>query len=263
MSFPLGLSSYTFPWAVGVESFLPVKRYDIPDLIQKTVAAGLHRLQICDNIAFDTLPLPHQLPAEFQLEIGTRRLTQENLLLYLSFCESMGSPFLRVVIDDVDYHPTEDEVIEVIREVLPHFKKANVILALENHDRFSVASLVRIIHQTDRDWVGICLDTANSFGAAEGVKEVVEALAPYTVNFHCKDFVIKRLPHKMGFTIEGCPTGTGMLNVPWVLQTLRKYNRCLSMTLEVWSSPEANLEATLSKEQAWVEQSIHYLKQQI
>jgi 3-oxoisoapionate decarboxylase len=259
--FPLGLSSYTFPWAVGVKGFLPKIRYDISTLIDKTIESGLNHLQICDNISFDTLPQASQLPVGFQIEIGMRGLTPENLKRHLRYCEAFSSPFLRVVIDDTDYHPSEAEVLAVIRGSLPTLKSKQVILAIENHDRFPVASLRRIVEHTDPEWVGICLDSANSLGAAEGLKEVVETLAPYTVNFHCKDFTIKRLPHLMGFTVEGCVAGTGQLDIPWVLAQLSRYNRCRSMTLELWSSPAETLEATLEKEQIWAEDSIKYLKQ--
>lgn len=64
------------------------------------------------------------------------------------------------------------------------------------------------------DWVGICLDTVNSLGAAEGIGVVVETLGPSVVNLHLKDFVVLRAAHMMGFSIEGRPAGRGQLDVP-------------------------------------------------
>ena len=252
----LGIGSYTFTWAVGVAGFMPEQPFSVEQLLDEALRLGVKRVQFCDN-----LPL---LTADFKsnvaIEIGMRGLTAVNLLNYLEVCKRFHSPFLRVVIDEAGYHPSEQEVITVIQLVIEEFKQAKVILALENHDRFTVASLVRIIQQTDPQWVGICLDTANSLGAGEGVEEVVKGLAPYTVNLHVKDFTIKRAWHNMGFVVEGCPAGKGMLNVPWVLEQLRPYHRCISATLEIWSNPETTIEATIRKEAAWANESISYLK---
>jgi len=256
----LGLSSYTYPWAVGISGFMPEKPMNIPELIQKVKAFGLNRLQICDNISFETLPEPEDLPKNFQMEIGTRRLEKANLLKHLAICKKYNSTFLRVVIDDSDFHPSENQVIDIIRSVIHDFKDANIILAIENHDRFTVETLVNIITKTDKDFVGICLDTANSLGAGEGIKEVVKGLAPYTINLHVKDFKISRLSHKMGFLVDGCPTGEGMLNIPYVLQELEKYKRCISATLEVWSSPTSLIEETIKIEEKWASNSIKYVQ---
>ena len=256
----LGLSSYTYPWAVGISGFMPEKPMNIPELIQKANSFGLNRLQICDNISFETLPHLEDLPKGFQMEIGTRRLEKTNLLKYLAICKKYNSPFLRIVIDDADFHPSENEVIDIIHSVIHNFKEANIILAIENHDRFTVQSLVNIISKTDKNYVGICLDTANSLGAGEGINEVVKGLAPYTVNLHIKDFTINRLSHKMGFLVEGYMAGKGMLDIPFILSELAKYNRCVSATLEVWSNLESTIEQTIEKEEKWVIESIKYLQ---
>lgn len=252
----LGIGSYTFTWAVGVEGFMPNHPFSVEQLLHKACQLGVKRVQFCDNLPL----LNAHFQTDVEIEVGTRGLTATHLLNYLEVCQRFHSPFLRVVIDDAGYHPSEQEVIAVIKSVIEDFKQANVILAIENHDRFTVASLVRIIQQTDPQWVGICLDTANSLGAGEGIEEVVKGLAPYTVNLHVKDFIIKRAWHNMGFVVEGCPAGQGMLNVPWVLEQLRPYQRCISATLEIWSNPETTIEATIEKEANWANESISYLK---
>lgn len=252
----LGIGTYTFAWTIGVAGFMPKQPLSVGQLLDTAHQLGVKRVQFCDN-----LPLLNvDFKTDLTIEVGTRGLTEANLLNYLEVCRRFHSPFLRVVIDDLGYHPSEKEVIAVIQTVIEDFKKANVILAIENHDRFTVASLVRIIQETDPKWVGICLDTANSLGAGEGIREVVMALAPYTVNLHIKDFTIKRVWHNMGFVVEGCPAGKGMLDIPWIVEQLRPYNRCISATLEIWSNPETTIEATVEKEANWAKESISYLK---
>lgn len=237
------------------------------DLLQYAACKKIGYVQFGDN-----LPLHHLTENEknqlqetaaalrVNIEVGTRRLTKEHVLQYLLIAKCLKSPFLRVVIDDEGYHPCEEEVMREIKQLLPYLQEANVVLAIENHDRFPAKSLEQIIRRTDEKWVGICLDTANSLGAAEGHKEVLRVLAPYTVNLHIKDITIQRLPHKMGFRVEGCAAGRGLLNIPEIISTLKPYSRCNTATLEVWSVPEASIEDTLKKERAWVEESINYLK---
>ncbi len=263
----LGISSYSYPWAVGVAGFMPPHPLQALDLLHKAQQNKVKSLQFGDNLPLHLLSnaeletlKEHAQQTKIALEVGTRRLTPTQLDYYLPIAQSLCSPFLRVVIDDADYHPGEEEVLEIIQEVVGDFREAGIVLALENHDRFPVGVLKRIIESTDPQWVGICLDTANSLGAGEGIREVVTVLAPYTVNLHVKDFTVRRVSHKMGFVVEGCAAGAGMLDIPWILEQLRPYNRCLSATLEVWSDPKETIELTMEQENAWVEQSLHYLK---
>lgn len=263
----LGLSSYTYPWAVGLAGYPPAQPLGVLDMLEATRRAGVGYLQIGDNLPLHEQPeaVLDRLAAEARaatigLEVGTRRLEPAHLRRYLALAQRFGSPFLRVVIDDADFHPTEREVIGIILGILSEFQAAGIILALENHDRFPARSLERIIQQTDPEWVGICLDTANSLGAGEGIGEVVRVLAPYTVNLHIKDFRIARLGHKMGFTVEGCPAGRGMLDVPELLAAIGRTSRCRTATLEIWSNPAATVAQSIEKEASWADESIHYLR---
>lgn len=237
------------------------------DLLQKAQQYDINIIQVGDNVPLCQLP-PQECLAFFsaaksiqiQLEIGTRRLTTEHLEPYLHLAHTAGSRFLRVVMDDVDYHPEAEEVIKILNYLLPLAKELNIIIAIENHDRFPALLLKNIIQATDEYYVGICLDTSNSLGADEGVKEVVSVLKDYTVNLHIKDYQISRLPHKMGFLVEGRPAGAGMLDIKWIIETLHTNSRCETATLEIWSSPLETLEKTVHQEQEWAAQSINYLK---
>ena len=108
-------------------------------------------------------------------------------------------------------NPPPDDLIALLRNAGPALAAANVTLALENHDRFPAATLRGIIESAAIPHAGICLDTANSLGAGEGLSAVTETLAPLTVNLHVKDVRISRLPHMMGFVVEGRPLGAGQL----------------------------------------------------
>jgi sugar phosphate isomerase/epimerase len=138
-----------------------------------------------------------------------------------------------------------------------------VKLALENHDRFTCRVLEQIIQETDPEWVGICLDTVNSFGALEGPEVVVSTLARYTLNLHLKDFVVRRVPNQLGFVVRGCPVGEGRLDVPWVLGQLREAGRDVNAIIELWTSLEDGAEDAWAVEEAWAEASVRYARRWI
>lgn len=238
------------------------------DLLQYAASKNIYHVQFGDNMPlhlFSDKDLRELKETKdflgIHVEVGTRRLDVENINQYISIAKCLQSPFLRVVIDDENYHPAVEEVKKIIKQVLPVLKDENIILAIENHDRFSAKSLAEIIEATDPDRVAICLDTANSIGAGEGINEVLAILAPYTINLHAKDFTIKRVAHKMGFVVEGCVAGDGCVDIPSILQSLKPYGRCKTATLEVWSNPLQTIDETIKREQQWVEKSIQYLKQ--
>ena len=167
---------------------------------------------------------------------------------------------MRTVIDTADHKPSVDEVIELLGGVLSRFADAGIVLAVENHDRFSTTDFVRILKTLDSAYLGICLDTVNSFGSCEGPQAVVDALGPWTVNLHIKDFVVRRADHQMGFTIDGTPAGQGMLNVPWLLDSIAAHGRDMSAILELWPRPLQSMEATIERESVWAQESVNYLR---
>lgn len=263
----LGVSTWAFPWAIGVPGYPPAKPMDGIAFLHRAADLGVAVVQIGDNLPLDRLS-PTALQAllveaahlGMDLEIGTRGISPAHLRRYLALAQQCGSPLLRVVIDTADHHPDPDEIVATLGDVLPAFAAADVVLAIENHDRFKATTLGEIIERLDTPHVGICLDTTNSFGAQEGPELVAEVLGPYVVNLHIKDFAIHRAAHGLGFVISGAPVGQGMLDVPHLLDTLRAHGRDFNAILEQWPAPAATLEATIANEAAGAEQGIAYLR---
>lgn len=262
----LGISTYSFPWAIGVAGFLPRHPMTAEALINYAVRKKISHVQFADNFPLhllDDKELDHLKDLadnnHIQLETGTRRLTVDHILSYLAIARKLQSPFMRVVIDDQEFKPGADTIIDTILELLPYLKEAGVILAIENHDRLGAAILEEIVLRTSTELVGICLDTVNSVGANEGLGQILPILLPYTVNLHVKDFVVERVPDKMGFVVRGTPAGGGMLAIPELLESVKVFRKCRSATLEIWMDREKTIEETIAKEEQWVESSIDYL----
>ena len=263
----LGISSYAFGWAVGVPGYPPPSPFTELDLLDFARTFNLGVIQFGDHVPLHTLE-PTRLTAlraaarkaAITVEIGARGMTAEHLCRYLDLARELHAPLVRFVIDGPGFEPGPDDVVAIASDALPLLAAANVTLGIENHDRFPARELRRIIERIGSKHVGICLDTANSLGAGEGLGHVLDQLAPHTVNLHVKDFAIARVPYAMGFTVTGRPAGRGMLDVPALRDTIARHGRCRSAILETWTPPEPTIAATLAKERRWAEESIDYLK---
>jgi sugar phosphate isomerase/epimerase len=264
----LGISSFTYSWAIGVPGYpAPSTPLDAAGLLDKAKRLGVRLVQIADNLPLHTLSAAQRqaLRAQAQssgigIEVGTRGIAPDHLATYLELAQYFASPILRVVIDTADHRPDANEVVEVLAHTMPAFERADVWLAIENHDRFRAADLAAIIRRVGSRRLGICLDTVNSFGALEGPEVVVSTLGPLTVNLHVKDFVVVRAGHKMGFVVEGRPAGQGQLDVPWLLQALHRMGRDVNAIVELWTPPEHDLAATIAREDHWASESVRYLR---
>jgi sugar phosphate isomerase/epimerase len=263
----LGLSSYTYTWSVGVTGSLPEEPLRVCGLMEKAESKGIDLVQIADNLPLeklsdDDLDLLHDYSEakNIGLEMGGKGLTPEHTMNCLDIAERLNSPLLRMVIDNQGFEPSIPEIKVIIRDLLPEFGKKRIKLAIENHDRLKAREFENIIQSIGSEWVGICLDSVNSMGAGEGFETVAEILIPYTINLHIKDFTIFRVPHKMGFVIEGRPAGKGMLNIPDLIRRISQTGLCRSAILELWTPPEQVIEATIKKEAKWADESIEYLK---
>lgn len=261
----LGLSTYTFPWAVGVPGHDPVHPLRSVELIRLTRALGLGLVQFADNLPLHKLSEPEldrlAAAAEAQrvdLEIGTRGIGP-HLRRYAQLAERFGARFVRIIIDAGDDRPTMTETVHRLSAFEAEFRQRGLLLAIENHDRFCVDELVELVARLG-DWSGICLDTVNSLGALEPPRTVVARLGPLAVNLHLKDFTIRRHTHQMGFEVEGTPAGGGLLDIPWLLAQLESAPRLPTAVLELWTPPASTIDATVAKEMAWVSASLDYLR---
>ena len=165
----LGVSSFTFPWAIGgIEPDHPVAMSAF-ELLECAHDLKADVLQIADNLPIGGLADTELLKLKAQahsygiaLEIGTRGIKSENIENFLRIAQLLSSPILRVVIDSKGHEPAIPEIVQLLKPFEAKFKEANIKLAIENHDRLTCAEFNEIIDQVGSDWVGICLDTVNS-----------------------------------------------------------------------------------------------------
>jgi 3-oxoisoapionate decarboxylase len=267
----LGIGSYCYVWAVGIPGYAaPEPPLSVEQLLEKATKLGVHVVQIADNLPLHALSAAEQDKVYqsarrrgIHLELGTCGIEPDHLLKYLEICSRMKAPLLRTLLDSPGQCSSPGEAVAKLRCVSAAFAAAGVSLAIENHDRLPAAALAEIVRQVDSPRVGICLDTANSLSCLETPATVVEIFGPWTLNLHVKDFRYVRLPHGKGFVVEGCSAGRGQLDIPWLLAALGKQRPSLSAIVELWPPPEATVEQSVAKEEAWTAESVRYLRQYI
>jgi len=267
----LGIGSYSFTWAMGVEGYVsPVQSLTAIGLMEKASDLGIGLVQICDKPALHLMGTGEleelQMVSrhlEISLEVGTRGISPEHLLKYLDIAKYLGSKIVRTILQSPSGTPNVEEAFLLLNQVLPRFAEARVAIAIENHERHRVTELVWLMDRLQSPWVGICLDTVNSFEAIECPEKVVKELAPYTINLHIKDFKVSRVKSQMGFCIVGCPAGEGMLDVDEVFKVLKQQGKDPNVILELWAPFDETVEKTILKENDWVQRSIKNLRKKM
>jgi len=263
----LGVSSWTFPWAIGVSGYpQPARPIRVADLLEKAAALKVSVVQIADNLPLHKLHVKELRDARDQaassgikIEIGTRGVEPDHLLLYLKLALELDAVLVRTLTHTAESQPSLEQTEQWIGKVLPEFESHGVTLGLENYEKHSCSDLAGLVRRLDSRFVGVCLDTVNSLGALEPPQDVVKVLAPLTANLHVKDFVIERLPYKMGFVVSGPPAGSGKLDIPWLLKQMRP-DENISAILEQWPQWRESIEATIAMEREWAERGVQYLR---
>ncbi len=264
----IGIGSYTYTWAIGVPGYEPGNPLSAYGLMEKAERLNARVVQFADNMPLHTYSKEDlnnifcfAQKRKLQIEVGTKGLFSENLEKYISISESLHAKILRIIIDDKDYTPSLEQIVNIIRPFIPHLESRGIKLAIENHDRLKCRDFAYIINKCSSSNVGICLDTVNSLGVPEGTEQVINELLPFAVNLHIKDFQIERLDHKMGFKVEGTPAGKGKLGILQLLEKARKYGWCHSAILELWTPFTTDIKSTIAKEEAWAVESMNFLNQ--
>jgi sugar phosphate isomerase/epimerase len=258
----IGVSNYTWPWAVGREGYEPKRPLDVKALVELAHRFEVEVLQIADK------PVLHEMDDDalhhlatyaeqmgITLEVGTRGIEPDHLLSYLRIAKKLKSKILRSIAYRLDR-----EAESWLKEVLPMCTEAGVSIALENHDEHGSKELADFIDHIGSPVLGVCLDTVNSFAALESPETVVKTLAPFTLNLHIKDFDVVRFGHELGFSIVGRPAGEGRLDIRWIIEQLSEAGQDPNAILELWTPFSESVEKTIELEAEWADRSLQNLR---
>ncbi|MBD2704502.1 sugar phosphate isomerase/epimerase [Spirosoma sp. BT702] len=113
----------------------------------------------------------------------------------------------------------------------PVLKKHQVKLGVENHKDWRAPQLAAMLKQISSEWIGATVDFGNNISLLEDPMEVVQTLAPYAVSTHIKDMAVEEYPD--GFLLSEVPLGTGILDLPKMVDICRQKNPNITFSLEM------------------------------
>jgi hypothetical protein len=113
----------------------------------------------------------------------------------------------------------------------PVVQKHQVRLAVENHKDWRIPELLGLIQRLNSEYIGICVDTGNSISLLEDPVAVVEAYAPYAFATHLKDMAVQE--YERGILLAEVPLGTGFLDLPRIVEVLRRARPEVQFSLEM------------------------------
>ena len=122
------------------------------------------------------------------------------------------------------------ESLRRIARALPIARKYRVPLGLENHKDWTVDELAALMKDYSSEWLGICLDTGNNMALLDDPMEVVERLAPYTINTHLKDMSLAE--YAEGLLLIEPVFGAGFLDLRRIVSTVRQARPDARFTVE-------------------------------
>jgi sugar phosphate isomerase/epimerase len=118
-----------------------------------------------------------------------------------------------------------------IEAALPIVERHRMPLGIENHKDWRADQQVALLERYSSAYLGVCLDTGNNLAVLEDPMETVEKLAPYTFNVHFKDMAMEECDE--GFLLSEVPLGEGMLDLPRIVEIIRKARPEVRFSLEM------------------------------
>jgi len=104
-------------------------------------------------------------------------------------------------------------------------------LAIENHKDWRIDQMLDMLKRLGSEYVGVCVDTGNSFALLEDPLAVVESYAPVAFAAHLKDMAVAE--YEEGFLLADVPLGEGVLDLDRMVKILRKANPEINFSLEM------------------------------
>lgn len=266
----LGIGTYAFMWSIGFPGAEPVTPMNAFDLLGKAMDLGVKVIQYGPNLPLDSLSpdelstlLGHAKAGGITIEIGTQGLDPSCLRDQLKLAARVGSRVLRTTTEGPDGSTVPlGQMRTNILQIVPALVEHDVFLAIEN-GRVPASTLADLVDSANSSHVGITLDTVNSLAVPEGTEQVIDLLAKHTKCLHVKDFIVERLWHRMGFSVQGRPAGEGQLNVPELLEKVLNSAPGSNAILELWPPEQGTLEDTIRLENAWAAKSVRNLRRYI
>lgn len=118
-----------------------------------------------------------------------------------------------------------------IERALPIAEKYGIPIGMENHKDWTADELVALLKQFSSENLGVCLDTGNNVALLDDYLDVVNKLAPYTLNTHLKDMGVAE--YGAGLLLIEPVLGGGYFDLRKIVSTIRAARPQARLTLEM------------------------------
>lgn len=120
---------------------------------------------------------------------------------------------------------------KTIESVAPIVEKHRIPLAIENHKDWLIPHMLERLKRIDSEYVGVCIDTGNSFALLEDPMDVVNAYAPWAHSVHLKDMAV--CEYENGFLLADVVLGEGTLDLPKIVEIIQKARSGIRFSVEM------------------------------
>ncbi len=259
----IGTTSYAFRYALLDERTAP----PLVSLVERTRAAGLAALQICENAR----PL-RATAAEWQaviraaadagvgLHAGCMTLDLETFARYLDLAAAIpGAHTLRIVLEsEGGSAPARETIVRFLDGALPRLESAGMTVAIENHFHIPCRTLAEVAGSYPAERVAFCIDTANSLRNWESAEHVFDVLDSRAVFYHVKDYTVKG--SNVGFAVQGAPLGEGDLDLAGCLERIYARHQHPLLLLENWVPQSGDRDRDAASDAEWLRRSLANLR---
>ena len=172
----------------------------------------------------------------FDAKAGT---AEEQIAKMIHSAKVIGSPIVRCFLGTSADRATPggidariDDTVKVLRAMRSRVQDAGLKIAIENHaGDMQGRELKRLVEESGKDFVGVCLDSGNPLWAIEDPHLTLETLSPYVLTSHIRDTAVWRVPE--GAAVQWVRMGDGNIGIDDYVAKYRKLCPGRALSLEI------------------------------
>ncbi len=183
----------------------------------------------------------HEMFIEASVSLADNRFDPERFEKEVLTAKAIGATVVRTVAipgrryeqfnSAEEFARSSQRASERLRGVEPIMARHRMRLAVENHKCHRVEERLDLLKRLSSEWIGMCVDTGNSFALCEDPMDVVRAYAPFAYSAHLRDHAVQE--YDEGFLFGETALGQGFFDVPAQVRVLREARPESRFSLEV------------------------------
>jgi 3-oxoisoapionate decarboxylase len=129
-----------------------------------------------------------------------------------------------------DWKAFVEESTAAMQKVAPIADRLRIPVGMENHKDWTIDEEVNLLKRYGSEYFGALLDFGNNIALLDAPDSIME-LIPYAKMCHVKDMAVQSYPD--GFLLSEVPLGEGILDLPKIVDGVRKANPAAKFSLEM------------------------------